>query len=219
MAAELGLTRATAVVALVVAASAAIAPANATVITDPVGDFNTPFYVGRQRADLDVVSVSATFDGAVFHIGATMAAPIDTSPTAGLRYVFGVNKGGATSPGPFADVGNPNVIFNAVFTLTGTGVLGGAASAGSGSSFTISGSSLAIDIPLSALPSTGFTPLQYGFNLWPRDALAPAGNGQIADFAPDNATFTASSVPEPFSLGLFASGVVGLGLVRRFRRG
>jgi len=219
MATELGRARATAVVALVVAASAAIAPANATVITDPVGDFNTPFYVGRQRADLDVVSVSATFDGAVFHIGATMAAPIDTSPTAGLRYVFGVNKGGATSPGPFADVGNPNVIFNAVFTLTGTGVLGGAASAGSGSSFTISGSSLAIDIPLSALPSTGFTPLQYGFNLWPRDALAPAGNGQIADFAPDNATFTASSVPEPFSLGLFASGVVGLGLVRRFRRG
>ena len=60
---------------------------------------------------MTLFSVSATFDGAVFHIGATMAGPIDTSPTAGLLYVFGVNKGGATSPGPFANVGNPNVIF------------------------------------------------------------------------------------------------------------
>ena len=198
-------------------AMAAAAPAAATVITDPVGDFNTPFYTGRQRADLDVVSVSATFDGTVFHVGATMAGPIDTSLSAGLLYVFGVNKGGATSPGPFASVGDPNVIFNAVFTVTGPGVLGGAAAPGSGSTVSISGSSLQVDIPVSALPSTGFTPLQYGFNLWPRDSLAAAGSAQISDFAPDNATFTASPVPEPVSLGLLATALVGFAVARRSR--
>lgn len=201
--------------AFCVAMSAAIPSAGATVIADATGDFNTPFYTGRQRADLDVVSFSVTFDGSVFHLAATMAGPIDTSPTAGLLYVFGIDKGGATSPGPFAGVGNPNVIFNAVITLTGAGVLGAAAAAGSGSTLAISGSSLQVNIPLSALPSTGFTPLQYGFNLWPRDALAAAGNGQISDFAPDNATITATLVPEPLSLSVFASGLLCAGFARR----
>ena len=57
---------------------------------------------------------------------------------------------------------------------------------------TISGPDLTAVIPLSMLPSTGFAPADYHFNLWPRDGLGT--NDQIADFAPDASTF---AVPEP----------------------
>ena len=74
-----------------------------------------------------------------------------------------------------------------------------------------------LDIPLSLLPSAGFSPLQYGFNLWPRDISVTASATQtpIADFAPDNATFVATAVPEPMSVALLVSGVFGLCLLRR----
>lgn len=202
-------------VAIALALAGLSFPVHAAVVTDAVGDFNTPFYTGRLRADLDVVSFGATFDGTRFHLSATMAGPIDTSPAAGLLYVIGINTGSATAPGPFASVGAPNVIFNSVVTLTGTGTLGGVAGGSSGATESISGNSFRIDIPLAAIVSTGFTALQYGFNLWPRDALAAAGNGQISDFAPNNGTITATAVPEPPVLLLMAIGMVGLGMGRR----
>ena len=188
------------------------APAGAVaVITDPVNDF-IPSYTGRHRPDLDVVSVFATFDGVAFHIGATMAGPIDTSPAAGLLYVYGINRGnGANS---FTSLGLPGVVFDSVVTMTGLGVTGGNVALPAGSAH-ISGASFQIDIPLSSLPSlSGFTPLQYGFNLWPRDAQVAPGNAQISDFAPNATTFTAD-LPEPLSLSLFVSALLGLGFVRR----
>ena len=82
------------------------------------------------------------------------------------------------------------------------------------------GDSFELDIPLSLLPSAGFSPLEYGFNLWPRDVsvVADATHTPIADFAPDDATFVASAVPEPMSVAILGSGLLGICLVRRRSR-
>jgi len=87
----------------------------------------------------------------------------------------------------------------------------------------ISGASFTIDIPAGLLPSQGRAFDAYGFNLWPRDASVPAGNAQIADFAPNDSNAIVSgvaAVPEPETYLLFAIGLlpVALGLRRERRR-
>jgi PEP-CTERM motif len=72
------------------------------------------------------------------------------------------------------------------------------------------------------LPSQGRAFDAYGFNLWPRDASVPAGNAQIADFAPDNSNAIVSrvtAVPEPETYLLFAIGLLPVArALRRERR-
>ena len=81
----------------------------------------------------------------------------------------------------------------------------------------ITSSSFIIDVPVSDQPSqkTGFLPDNYGISLWSRDISVAAGNGQIADFAPDNATFDTNTVPEPASLALIGAALLGVGFRRR----
>src|SRR4051812_31667548 len=166
----------------------AAGPAMATTVVDPTGDF-LPTFAGPDDADLDVTSFTVNFDGATntFMLGATFAGDVDAT-RAGI-YVIGVNTGTGTIQ-PFASVGAPNVIFNQALVIqkTGVGVVSGHAFTA-----TITGNSLAALIPLSFLPTTGFTPGHYGFNIWPRTGLG--NNNQIADFAPNDATVAA--VPEP----------------------
>lgn len=201
--------------ALLLSASAIAVPAHAGFITDPANDF-IPTFGGTHNGSLDVLSVSATFDGTNFHISATENGNIAAFPT-GL-FVIGFNRGAETSN--FAAIGLPGVVFDAVIILTSAGVPGGrdlvsnTAIVLSASDATISGSTFQISIPLSALPSQGLLPTQYGVNLWPRDTAVAAGNSQIADFAP-NATDLI--VPEPVSLSLIATGLLGLGFVKRRR--
>ena len=80
----------------------------------------------------------------------------------------------------------------------------------------ISGASFLINVPLSDLPSRGLTVQNYQFNLWPRD-ISAAGNAAISDFAPNATNFVASPVPEPWTVGLLASGLAGLALSRARR--
>ena len=77
-----------------------------------------------------------------------------------------------------------------------------------------SGDTISASVPLSLLPSSGFMPTQFGFNLWPR--LNGGDFTNIADFAPNNSTFAA--VPEPASWALMIVGFGALGGMVRARR-
>jgi hypothetical protein len=193
-------------------------PAVAGTITDPANDF-LPTFIGTPDHSLDVLSLSADFDGSTFHISAIENGNI-ASFANGL-FVIGFNRGAANNN--FANIGHPGVIFDSVITLTSGGVTGGrdlvsnqpiTLPAGSAH---ISGDTFTIDVPLSVLPSEGFGPGQYGINLWPRDAsVLPGTNSpfQVADFAPDNSDLI---VPEPASMPILATALLGLVAVTRRR--
>jgi hypothetical protein len=195
------------------------APATAAItrVNDPVGDI-VASYTGPPLpppADLDVTKFTVGFDGSNFNLSATMAGPIST--TSGF-YVIGVNRG-AAGPSPFTAIGHPGVIFDALIILQqdATGVvnlLPGMASLAAGA-VTISGPTISVVVPVGALPSNGFDPGNYGFNIWPRSSAAPAGNGAITDFAPDNTTIAAVPEPGVWALMLVGVGLVGFALRRR----
>jgi hypothetical protein len=186
----------------------ATSPAVASTVSDPVGDF-LPSFTGTASPDLDVTSFSVSLDPAAtsFALGAVLAGDIDPS-LAGF-YVIGVNTGSGAIH-PFAAIGEPNVTFNQVIVVqkNGTATLGA-------NSLTIllSGNQFIVDVPVSLLTSTGATPQNYGFNIWPRFGSTVTGNAQISDFAPDNGLLSANGllpVPEPASWLMM---ILGFGLI------
>lgn len=199
-------------------------------IADPAGDF-LPTYAdaGARAGDLDVLRADVTFDGSDFVFRSIQSAAVGTTPSA--FFVWGIDRGQGTPRfGVIPGIGRGSydatgVLFDSVLILRPGGqsvvndLVGGAPPANlAASSVTASGNELTAVVSASLLPSRGFGFDQYGFNLWPRDAAAPAGNNQISDFAPDNATFRATRVAEPASLGLLALGAAALlGAGRRKR--
>lgn len=188
--------------------------AKALTVTDPTGDF-LPTYTGPQTADLDVTAFSVEFDSLTeaFLLSADFAGAIN--PADPGFYVIGVNTGtGAIRP--FGAVGQGNVIFDQFMSITKTGIatLDPFSPAPKPLTASILGSSLSVIVPLNLLPSTGFTPGHYGFNIWPR--LEAQALSSLADFAPDNATLAA--VPEPATWGLMITGFGLAGAALRRRR-
>jgi hypothetical protein len=205
----------------VAASAAALQPARATTIVDPAGDFLAT-YSGPHNGDLDVLSVGAVQNGTSVTLTANLNGAIGT--TSGGVYVWGVNRGAGAQ---LLTLGTPSVgagvSFDAVAllfpNLTGAVVTftGGVASAPvplATGAITGSGSTITGVIPFSLLPSTGFAPANYLYNLWPRDGLGT--NDQIADFAPDASSF-AANVPEPaaWALMILGFGMTGAALRRR----
>src|SRR4051794_38647858 len=102
-------------------AALSVGTAKATTISDPVGDFLTSF-IGPFTPDLDVTSFTVDLDRVanVFDFSATFAGPLDTSKA--NLYVIGVNTGTGLIR-PFADIGEPNVIFNQALVVRENGVV------------------------------------------------------------------------------------------------
>jgi hypothetical protein len=205
--------------AAVLAAVAATAPSEAAAVTDPAGDF-LPTYTGPKNGDLDVLSAEALLSGSNVILTATLNGNIGTTP--GEVYVFGVNRGAGQ---PLLTFGAPSVgagvNFDAVAVLTPGGasfvnlILPTAQGPIALNDVTFSGSKFRAVVPLADLPTNGFAPSQYLYNLWPRSGLGV--NTQISDFAPNASSFLAS-VPEPGAWALLIAGFALTGAVLRRRR-
>jgi hypothetical protein len=193
------------VLALTLAALLSPATASASLITDPVGDF-VPTFLGPRNGDLDVLSAEVTYTGTNFLLHATLNAPVGTTP--GGFYVWGFDRGAGTQGFPTIA---PGVRFDRVVVLNSNGTTNVP-----GGSVAISGNEIFGVVPASFLPSTGFAPENFTWNLWPRSPVI-AGNplGNLSDFAPDNSNAAVTvAVPEPatvFALGAVA-GVLALRL-------
>jgi hypothetical protein len=189
--------------------------AQAVTVADATGDF-LPGFVGDKDADLDVTSFSVSYDAVTssFLLGAVFAGVIDPAKVG--RYVIGVNTGTGVNA-PFAAIGQANVRFNQTVTIqkNATGTVG--AIALDPGAVLVVGNQFIARVPLSLLPSTGWTPFQYGWNLWPRNG--GAGVAAISDFAPENALLAISPIPEPAAwlMLLVGFGVAGGALRSRSR--
>ena len=151
----------------------------------------------------EIQNVSAVIDGANFILTATLdGAPASTPNT---QYVWGINTGTGTHN--FASLGQPGVVFNDVIAIN---------PASPQSGVTISGDTITDLVSIASLPSTGFAPDSYGFSFWP----ALISSGSIPEFAPDNATFTASvaAVPEASTWAMMILGFCGVGFMAYRRK-
>lgn len=191
--------------------------AHAAIVFDNANDF-LPTFVGPNDPGLDVTSFSVNFNRATseFLLGAVFSGVIN--PAGGGIYVIGVNTG--TGPAaPFGSIGAPNVRFNQVVRVNanGTGLISGPTGGPlAASAITIAGNLFTVRVPLSTLPSTGFGPSKYLWNLWPRNGVG--NNNQISDFAPnDGGLALNTAVPEPSTWAMLLAGFMAIGTMLRRR--
>jgi len=195
-----------------VAALALAGTAQATSIPDATGDF-LPSYTGPHQADLDVTSLSVSFNSVShdFLIQSTMAGTIN-SASPGF-YVIGVNTGTGVIA-PFGPIGAGNVKFNQAIVVQKNGTATIGATSLAPGSVTIGGNALSLIVPLSMLPSTGFNPGHYSFNIWPRSGTV-GGLATISDFAPDNSNLSAAPEPAAWAMMVGGFGLTGMAMRRR----
>jgi hypothetical protein len=212
----------------VVAAALAGSPrvSAAQVISDPVGDFRAPYVLAGNptTGDLDVTGAAVYFTGSSFIFTGTTNGNIPAGAPANQAYIFGIDRG-AGAP-RFAGLGLPGILFDAVVIVRPNGpdvfniCFPVACNLALPAAATFTNNTFSVVVPSALLPSTGFTPGNYTFNLWPRLIGQNGGdaNLEIPDFAPDNENFAvAAVVPEPATLLLLAPALAGLALVRRRR--
>jgi hypothetical protein len=186
-------------------------------ISDRTGDFLPSFGGSHGSGDLDVTTATVIYDSDtdLFSLSATMNGTVGSTPS-GL-YIWGVNRGAGVPN--FAPEGIDGVRFDLVVILSpnGTGQVQGVGALPAGS-VTISGDTITAVVSGSLLASTGFSKLDYTWNLWPLDS-AVSGFAAISDFAPDDANFTTTPgkvVPEPPASALILAGLaLATGSARR----
>jgi hypothetical protein len=162
--------------------------------TAPVGAFYKD-YTGPQRPAIDAVAADGAFVTATQTIllRAKMAGPVfDGGPN---YYVWGFDRGGAAAnAAPFPD--EPAVKFNAVLLVTADPANGAALTASINllagapaqpvTATLTAADTLQVSFAASLLPSTGFTPDKYTWNLWPRSGVGGTPAAQIASFIPED---------------------------------
>ena len=196
------------------------APAEATPLGPSSGFL--PTYLGPQNGDFEIASGEAFLKGSNFVFDATFNAPIGTTPSPGVFYVWGIDRGlniapfGAFRPGVLFDavvISDPTLNLNFVLDLTTM-----VQTALPASDVDVNGDRLTLTVPTSLLPSTGFFSLSdYLVNLWTRDGLNSADDTQIAEFAPSDSDVRVNA-PEPITLAVFGAGLAGAAVIRRRRK-
>jgi hypothetical protein len=197
-------------------------PSSATAISDPSNDF-LPSFAGPHDGDLDVVAANVTLDGSNFDFTATMNAAVGL--TSGAVYVFGLNRGQGTAK--FGNIGAGDVLFDSTFVIkqNGVGVINDLINhtsttiSGLGT-VNLAGSTISGVVPVSDLPSEGFSPSEYEYNIWPELGAANPGNTEISDFAPNNSDARVSvATPEPATMSLVCgTSLIAFGFLRRRKR-
>jgi hypothetical protein len=196
-------------------------PGSATVVSDPSNDF-LPTFAGPHNGDLDVVAANVTLDGSNLDFTATLNDVLGLTP--GALYVFGINRGQGTAK--FGNIAAGNVLFDSTFVINQNAV-GVVNDLINHTSTTISGagavkllgSTISGVVPVSDLPSEGFSPSEYEYNIWPELGAANPGNMQISDFAPNNSDALVSvAAPEPATMLLAGVTLIACGFVRRRKR-
>jgi hypothetical protein len=150
------------------------------------------FYTGPRWAELNAMKASVKLaPNGDFTFTGTNKGVINKAPAV---YVWGLDRSGKLSAGPFT--GLPNVRFDAVVVVSlnssltpmvkvvdlARGITTGLPS----SSASIHGRTVTVRIPGSLLPSTGLAPAQFRFNFWPEDG--GPGSAGVASFLPGNST-------------------------------
>ncbi|HZF81298.1 MAG TPA: PEP-CTERM sorting domain-containing protein [Rubrivivax sp.] len=149
-----------------------------------------------------------------------MAGVIGT--TRSSYYIWGVNHGRGQAR--FQDNGFGGILFERTVSLGNNG-FGGVSGLGPLSTgvpiccdrIVVAGNTITAFVPRSGyLSSTGFSPLDYTWAVWTLD-LAFRDFSSVADFAPDNANFPTSLVPEPSTVAMWFAGLssIGIAVVRR----
>jgi hypothetical protein len=212
------------VVASVLALASVPALAAAQVITDPVGDFRAPYVAAGSPAapSLDLIGGGVGFTGDAFIFTGVVNGRIVPEVDPDLAYVFGVNRGAGTARLTAQGVtGANNVLFDATVTVRPNGsasinLFGLFPPIALPGVVTVSDNVFFALVPVALLPSRGFAPPAYTFSLWSRIRTTGSANAEIADFAPENATFgSIAVVPEPATALLVAPALLGLAAVRR----
>lgn len=192
---------------------------------DPVGDFLGTF-TGTQSGELDFIGADARNDGINFNLSLTTAGPISGSPN--VLHIWGINRGAGTARlnALFDPDLDPTVKWDSLAVLFGNGTLrvvtfpqiGAPTITAIAGGAVISGNSITAAVPLALLPTRGFAPTAYTFQLWSRLRVNPAVDGpntEIADFGPR----IFAAVPEPASWAMMIAGFGLAGAAARRRVG
>jgi hypothetical protein len=149
------------------------------------------FYTGTMLSELNAVGASGKLSrsGTTFTFTGTVKGKIN-NPLA--VYVWGIDRSGNLSPGPFQ--GRPNIKFDSVVVVSLDSSLTPTATVINFTTFSrttlpagsaqIHGKKVSVTVPASLLPSTGLAPTQYRFNFWP-DNMTENG---VASFVPESST-------------------------------
>jgi hypothetical protein len=199
--------------ALLISASTASAA-----ISDPAADFLLT-YAGPANSDVDIISADVAFNGSAFSFSETMNGPVGTTPNS--LFVWAINRGaGVARPALAPPVIGSTLLWDAVVVMFPDGTLRVVTFPAAGppsviniaGGTSVTGSSLSALVSLSLLPSTGFAPTAYTFELWSRVRVNPAADGltsEIADLTPNGGPIVAA-VPEPAT---WLSMLLGFGLI------
>jgi hypothetical protein len=153
------------------------------------------FYTGPRFAELEATKASGKLaaDGSFTFTGTNKGA----LKTGDVSYVWGIDRNGHLSPGPFT--GKPNIKFDAVVIVSVNSSMNATATVvdltGNAlpttlapGAVSIHGKTIKVTVPGSLLPSTGLPPSQYRFNYWPTDNGMGSASSIIASFAPASKT-------------------------------